>query len=98
MTKPELKTQADRWRYLLDGGKLQYSKNVIVGMKEGSVFNYCTNKKEFWGFESDSWLPVVEPMSDEFEFMFDLKTDEKVESILEKYIGKRVKIKIEEII
>jgi hypothetical protein len=103
--KPELKTQADRWRWLLDGNKIKHN-DFIVGFKDNILWNYTQQTKTYMAFtDNEDCVPYIEPMKDEFECVVDTKWHDRhdqsgaiVDHLLDKYIGKRVKIKIEEIV
>ena len=110
MTKPDLSTQAARFKYLIEGGTLK-SGGTCVKFVDGELQFFVNSERRFTFpdhvaiLRYDEWTPVVEPMSDEFECeMYQSETSSvfpmgyNVYPILKKYIGKRVRIKIEEII
>jgi hypothetical protein len=104
MTKPDLSTQADRWRYLLSGGKIKHN-DFIVGFKNDILWNYTQGTRAYMAFtDNEDCVPYIEPMSDEFEcylgsgVLSHFREVEIANDILTKYIGKRVKIKITEVI
>ena len=100
MSKPELKTQADVWKYLLGGSTLMLKCNKeILGLKDDNLWSHTTQSRSIYNLSFvDDFEPYIEPMKDEFECCFTYGPDKDMDKILDKYIGKRVKIVIAEIV
>lgn len=104
MTKTELKTQADRWKYLVNGGKLTDGFDILV-IKNGELWDETEDKYSSLNLTGTGWRPYIEPMKDEFEIDVEVKWIDRDSSvgciatcILDKYIDRRVKIVITEIV
>jgi hypothetical protein len=111
--KPELKTQADRWRYLLDGGTLKMvHSDIWAKIKDGSleITRGDASKINLMAFNGDSvqtlrlaeWTAHVEPLviQDLWDFTEDRDSVSMVfrEVKVHKLVGKKFKVRLEEIV
>lgn len=63
-----MKTQEERLRYILNGGKLISKEwNFVIGLKGGRIMDLTTNTSFEGSLSLDAWEPYIEPLKVEFE-------------------------------
>lgn len=63
-----MKTQEDRLRYILNGGKLRNRESGnIVGLKDGMIWDFTDDRGSSYIFNVNEWEPYIEPLRMEFE-------------------------------
>lgn len=63
-----MKTQEDRLRYILNGGKLRnIGSGVVLTLKHGFIWDETNDLQSNYLLRDDDWEPDIETMKVEFE-------------------------------